>query len=220
MTADGAIKISNAALPRLRTFARVLGSKATLTVAGRSGANLVRSHLRMMNETHPNRMGGRRTNFFSQVSRSVFVEPRGASAVAIAIAHPAIAQKFYGGAITAKRRKYLTIPLIKEAYGKTAQSYEVRAVTQQIKSKRAAIRARGETNAWKLKATGRAGVLFPVRLKSGMLVLAEQTETGIRPVFLLKKRVFQRADPSVLPTEANLTAGIMKSLQDFTDSLV
>lgn len=220
MTNQGSLKISGDAMPRLQLIAKNIGAKATLAVAGRAGANCLRAHFRELNATKPNKLGGRRQNFWSAIGRSVFVQPASDTSVAVSIGHDAIGQKVNGGEIRAKRTKYLTIPLIREAYGKTAQTYEVAAITKQVKSKKASVNARGQWNAQLLKSTGRAGHLFPVRLKSGKLVLAEQAADGIRPVFLLVKRVNQAADPNALPSEQYFTSYVMRELESFANSIL
>ncbi|MBN8245886.1 MAG: hypothetical protein J0L84_00420 [Verrucomicrobia bacterium] len=98
---------------------------ALLAVLGRDAANQYRTHFRMKNRT-PNKLGGKRTNFWRQVADSVQA-PRlenGDQAVVISINHPAIAQKVMGGVIKPKRVKFLTIPVSPEAHGRTARTFE------------------------------------------------------------------------------------------------
>jgi hypothetical protein len=216
------LRIQDSALPQIRTIARKIGGRvAALTIAGRAGMGIVQRHLREKNESNPNKIGGRRTNFWSEVARSVFVGKATANSVTISIGHPAIGIRYHGGTIVPKRVKYLTIPLIPEAYGKTALTYETNVAAHALRSKNPTRRAAGQQMAAALRSGSRSGALFPVRTKAGNLVLAEHTsDGGIKPVFSLVKSVKIKADKTALPSDDVFTAAVMSDLSDYADSVV
>lgn len=67
--------------------------------------------------------GGRR--FWREVARATRVQTVNPSAVSVANWHVAGAQKQYGGVITPKRAKALTIPISPEAEGRRAGEFEM-----------------------------------------------------------------------------------------------
>lgn len=95
-----------------------------LKIAGRALGNLLKTHYREKAQT-PNKLGGERSYFWLQVGRGVNgPEQTGKDTVSVSISHPAILQKIYGGIITAKRAKALTIPVQAQAYGRRASVLE------------------------------------------------------------------------------------------------
>lgn len=118
---------SQGAIARLKTAVEsATRPDAVLKVAGREGANRLRAHFRRLDREKPNKMGARREHFWLQVGRSITQPkvdaPRGR--ITISITDPRFAQKLYGGVIRAKRGRFLTIPVSREAYGRSASVFE------------------------------------------------------------------------------------------------
>jgi hypothetical protein len=164
------VKVMDTASPRLRRIlAQAKNPRQILLAAGRAVANLLRKHYTERNAANPNKLGGKRTNFWLQIKRGVQAPvAKGANAVVVSITHPAIAQKVKGGTITPKRRKFLTIPVRPEAYGRTAATFTAE--------------------------TGSA--LKLVFGKGGPWALA--SEDGLIQ-YILRRKVTQRPDPEALP---------------------
>lgn len=109
--------------PHLRSLLKQAGSNGPLaTVLGRAGANELKKHFRERNKVG-NKLGGKRTNFWSAVGMSVQAPRTLPGRIVIAISHPAIAQKVYGGTITAKKTKNLAIPIDARAHGKSPRVF-------------------------------------------------------------------------------------------------
>jgi hypothetical protein len=109
---------------RLRDIADKLNGPEPWAFAGGEVRNLLKDHYREKNANEPNRLGGRRTNFWDQVGRSVSLPVPIQSGARITISDPRIKQKIQGGTISAKRVKFLTIPVHPEAHGRRASSLE------------------------------------------------------------------------------------------------
>jgi hypothetical protein len=78
--------------------------------------------------------------------------------------------KVTGGTITAKRKKFLTIPIVPEAHGLTAKTY--------------------------------SRTIAPLFVVKGVLAQAdENSQTGIKPVFVLKKSVTHKPWRGALPPD-------------------
>lgn len=155
-------------------------------ILGREAVNQLRRHFQEKDRKEPNQLGGRRQHFWRSVAQSVQV-PRTSSdgqSVTVAVSHPAIAQKVFGGVIRAKRSRYLTIPVQKESYGRTAETFE---------------REMGVK-------------LFFLRPKDGRqqayLVRGLPNEQ-IRIEYILKPSVNQKADPNALPSTATLLNALL-----------
>ncbi len=106
--------------PHLRRLLKEGQSNSALSmVMGRAASNELKKHFREKNKTG-NKLGGKRTNFWGRVAESVSSVPVGGK---IPITHPAIAQKVFGGTITAKNRKNLAIPISPKAHGKSPRVF-------------------------------------------------------------------------------------------------
>ncbi|HTH49632.1 MAG TPA: hypothetical protein VMB21_19115 [Candidatus Limnocylindria bacterium] len=146
--------------------------------------NVLKAHFRAKDQNEPNALGGERTHFWRAVMGTVQspVVAANGRRVSVSINHPAIAQKVKGGRIVAKRGAALTIPIVPEAHGRTAATFE--------------------------RETGRK--LFIVRIGNTKdnpfadAVLAAATGGGIQVEYLLRREVNQRPDPTALPPQAVL----------------
>jgi hypothetical protein len=100
--------------------------RAMMAAVGREGANQLRKHFRQKDKDEPNRLGGRREHFWLKVMRSVQapILSDAGTKVTISITFPPYAQKLFGGIITAKRVKNLSIPQTAEAYGRSPSVFE------------------------------------------------------------------------------------------------
>lgn len=126
-----------------------------------------------------------RTGFYAEAARSVQA-PRleGNDAVSIAINKEGLAQRYFGGVISAKKGRYLTIPAIAQAYGKRAGAFHnLRFVY--FRPDLAALVERLST----LVKRDRKGIFRPIASTLGAVF------------FWLKPSVTQQPDPSVLPTD-------------------
>lgn len=155
---------------------RIQRPRALAAVLGREANNRLRVHFRRKQNAEPNKLGGKRTNFWRAVANSVqspIIAADGLT-IRVGINHPAIAQKYYGGVITAKRAKALTIPVSQEAYGRTAETLEAE---KNIKL-----------------------FVMPREFGSGLLVAA-MADKSIKVHYVLRRSVRQQKDPDALPTK-------------------
>lgn len=108
--------------PDLRRLLKLAQDDSGLrAVMGRAGANVLRKHFRARNAT-PNKLGGKRTNFWSRVAESVHAPRSAGSKIVIPINHNAISLKVFGGTIRPTKWKNLAIPIHPSVHGVTARS--------------------------------------------------------------------------------------------------
>ncbi len=149
--------------------------------------DLLRDHFHQKNAL-PNAMGAAKTNFWNKIAQATQVAAITDDGATIAIADQRVNIHIYGGRIVAKAAGALTIPLIPEARGLFARSYEL--------------------------ATGRD--LFILRsTDENKAFLAESTSTGIRRVYVLKKFVNVEKDPTALPSNDTIQAALFEEASDF-----
>lgn len=147
-----------------------------LYVLAREGNNQLRTHFRQRDQDSPNQLGGERTHFWQQMADSVSSRRGGPGQLILSITDPRFNQKVFGGTIVPKTKKALTIPVIPEAYGRTASVFE----------------------------QGMGVKLFVVVWKggSGVAALCYKTDPSqkfLTVAYLLLRSVRQDADPHALP---------------------
>jgi hypothetical protein len=102
--------------------------------------------------------------------------------IRISINHPAMAQKYFGGPITAKRADALTLPVSAEAHGRTVETLEHELQID----------------------------LFRVPGKAGRGLLAAALENGgIKVHYVLRKTVNQKKDEDALPPRAEMLRALL-----------
>lgn len=155
-----------------------------LQVSGRAVADLLKKWYRRLDREEPNKLGGPRKHFWREVADAV-QKPvvAGDTTVTVAISHPVIAQKIFGGTIRAKRASLLTIPQTPEAYGRTAATYEA------------------ET-----------GLKLVFLRQNDHAILASRAQgQGLTVQYVLVPSVHQEPDPNALPPEQQLEQAALEA---------
>jgi hypothetical protein len=204
-------KIRADATPRIRAAIAKVGEKAILSVAGRAVSQHTRRFYQLKNVQEPNRLGGKRTNFWADVARSVSQPtPKGKNQVEIVVAHPDIAQKVLGGAIVPKLAKMLTIPANPIAHGKRAASFNLSFA---IVDGRMALVSK---DAFRKK--------FKTQKDHGMGVISEiKQDVRISPgdvIFWLVRKAVQKAWPNSLPAQDRLEYVAWKAADDYAGQVL
>jgi hypothetical protein len=159
---------------------------------GREAANQLKTHFRKKDQTDVNKLApGRREHFWRQVMNGVQapVVSTNGHKVTISIVHPAIAQKVFGGDITAKRKRNLAIPLEPDAYGRAPKVFE--------------------------QETGFK--LFFIRQGSNIGLARAVAGGGLQWEYLLTPKVHQQPDKTALPAEGPFEAALLDRAQRMLD---
>lgn len=156
-----------------------------------SGANGVRNklqrHYRKKGLNEPNRLGGKRTNFWADIARSVQAPARKFGDWLVTILDPRIWQKIKGGKIEAKKASALTIPIHKDAHG-------VRAAVLQAE----------------------LGIrLFRIKTKKGDAVLAGEKDGKVTAYYLLKKSINQDPWPGSIPEDFEIIDAFNEGIREY-----
>lgn len=181
-------------------------------IIGRSAVVTVRSHLFRINSGRPNALGGKRTNFYSTAARGTnFTTVADGIILSIGSGLPAgaFSHRVTGGTIRPKTKKYLTIPAVAEAHGKTAGEFDDLVLVFGPSGQPIALaHALFRVTRTKLAA-------LPARLRIGTTKQIGQ-HGGI--VFWLKKSVTHAPDPSVMPEAKEIYADAGKQVASFVQA--
>lgn len=189
------IDIKDNATPAVKRMLESVSGPNVNAVAGRAGVNKIQQHLFALNSSRPNKLGGKRTNFWAQCARSTsfVVVPEGALA---SINQIGFRQRLQGGTISPRNVKFLTIPAIAEAYGKRAKEFNNLRFAI-IGGKPALIEAE------------HSGVRFGKKGVKATLNL------GGKVFYWLVRKATQQPFPGALPTNEELGAAVVKALDSY-----
>ena len=193
-----------------------------LKVGARGVSNYLKKFYREKNGREKNKLSSRRTNFWNTQVGDKVNNPisEGFGKVAVVIASPILPHKVKGGTITAKRAKYLTIPIHPEAYDRSARRFDDLFVIKSKKGNLLLVKPdkpsgsvpRAKFNAKKEAKKKRPNTERPRRENKplGLKVPERETptmqqESGFTPYYLLKKSVTQKPWPNRIPTEQQIT---------------
>lgn len=178
-----------------REILRELENPIPIVKAGAVAATEeVKDHYLKKNAAEPNKLGGKRTNFWSEVSRSV-APPKVLPdlTIRIEITHEAIAQKVHGGRIVPVNKKKLAIPLRPEAHGRGPLTFS--------------------------RKTGQK--LFFIKTKKGKLFLAGKGPSGKTLFFyILLDEVTQKPWPGAMPDLDKVRIEAERAMTDVVNTIL
>lgn len=207
-----ALKVTAEGMKRALARARAISPENIAQVGVRAAATLTRDHLFELDRTRANSMGGKRTHFFADAARSVNAQSVSVSGGTgtLTINAVGLAQRWLGGTIRAGSgtstrsggpTRYLTIPARAEAYGRTAAEYNDLEFQ---------ITERGPALVQTLQS-----VLVRGRRRKGA---PRAVEVGGLVMFWLVRKVTQRPDPTVMPTEEAYGESVRKAVDGYLRS--
>jgi hypothetical protein len=197
MSYSATVTINDTATPevkaRIASFGRPLNS-----VMGRAVVNLWQRNFLKWNQDNPNKLGGTRTNLGAQFAKATQFQIL-ADGFVVTTNHVAARQRLEGGTIKPVTAKMLAIPATPEAYGKRPREFN---------NLRFAIlggfAALVEAAATKIAST-----------KKGFKAVA--SALGNKVFYWLARSVDQKADPTVLPTEAAMIDAALEAAKSTMD---
>ena len=178
------IRVADGITPELNRIAGEIGRpRALLAACGKELEIQLRKHF-AKRDSEPNAMGFPKSHFWrNTVGRNTALTEVSDSRAVVTIASPEFAHKVYGGTITAKRGKALSIPISPEAYKAGSASLFPRPLTMVCRPNRPPLLVEtgliGKSRSWKLH-------------------------------YVLLKSVTQKADPKAWPEQADLERSILE----------
>jgi hypothetical protein len=168
---------------------------------GRAVVQLVQQHFLRLNASRANALGGPRSNFYAQAAQGARYEVL-TDGVLVSVGQAGIRQRLEGGEIVPRNVKYLTIPAIAEAYGKRAREFPNLVIL------------------WR-RIAGQTRPVALVEPEATQPARGVKTDSvGGKIFFWLVKSVTQKPDPTVLPSEREMTDVALAASRDYFDRIL
>lgn len=212
MAASIQIELQDQATPLATRLVAQLAPEQIVKAAAPAVVNKVRRHFFDLNRERPNKLGGKRTNFWNQAARSTNSRVSGSDLV-VSVNHVGVRQRLEGGQIRPTGgRRYLTVPAIAEAHGTRAGEWSNLkfgfAFDRQGNIRPALIEAQS------------TALKFGGKRKDGSRKVTATAREGGGAVFWLLRRVTQRPDPTVIPSPQELREAAVDGVRRYFDLVV
>lgn len=193
-----------------RRVAEGLRRGEMIRAAARGVANETREFYAGLERTRPNKQNWPRQHFWADTRRSVQNPTvKSLDAATVSINKLGLRQRVEGGYIRPKNgRKYLTLPATAEAYGKRAGEFG--------NLRFGFAENRYGNLAPALVDAGQQKVSFGRRRKDGTHAVKPGEDLTHKVFFWLVRKVYQPADPTAFPTEAQLKAAAIRGANEWT----
>ena len=185
------------------TVAGELGGNSVRLIMGRAAQQVVKQHFSDLasdaqHHRTATRLGANRTGFYLDAADKTQDPHLEEGGVSVSVKKRGIAQRLFGGTITPTTKKWLTIPATAEAYGKRAPEIEGLKFV--------------------LFGPGKAALVMP-GAKITQPSTGKTTELQGKVYFWLVKSVTQAADPSVIPTDAEILEPVVSNARSYLERL-
>lgn len=183
------------------------GLKRLAVIGGRAVANRLRDHFLALQQARPNKQGFPRSNFWAAARRSVQnPQPSGAATVTVAINHVGVALRRFGGVVRPRTARMLTLPATAEAYNKRAKEFSnlrfAFALDEDGNRRPALVEAENSP------------VRFGRPRKDGSRRVDRGVTRGGQVFYWLVRQTKHTADPSVLPTDAQMAQAAVAAITE------
>lgn len=204
-----AVKIIDTASAKLRAIADCLTRRKPLNAAlGKRGEVVLRDHF-AERESEPNAKGWPKQHFWSRIRQATAFAGADEDGATVIINDPALAQKVYGGTITPKEGKYLAIPAIAAAAGRSPRSFaNVHVMVRTIGGVRKAVA---------LVENVSTPISFGRPRKDGSRKMTRGETQGGEVAYWLVEKVTQSADPRALPLDREVSDALLDEAQRFIE---
>lgn len=181
------LTITDSALPRVSAVIASLQNAAQLHANMAMGIEYtVLRHIRTKLVSTPNKLGAQSTGFWQKAANSVVARSTAQEAV-VEITHRGVALQYYGGTVTPKNKKALTIPIHPDAHGKWVGDFPQGTI---------------------FRIPGTALLARKV---------GDASSAQIQPLFLLRRSVKVNSNPDVLPTEDEIRTAALDAGKAFVE---
>jgi hypothetical protein len=196
---NATVEISGTATYTLQKLAEGVTNRRPLNAAlGKRGEVELREHFRKRNQ-EPNKKGWPAQNFWERIRTATALSAFDESGATVTINDPAFAGKLADPTITPKEGKYLALPAIAAAYGKSARSFNnLEPMIRWINGSRRAV-ALMERRATDVKTKG---------------------ESGGTVFYWLVESVRAKKDPKALPERDKFEGALVDEAREFVADLI
>jgi hypothetical protein len=203
------VTIKDGATYTLTKIAEGLTNRRPLNAAvGKRGETELREHFRERNQ-EPNKKGWPSQDFWNRIRKSTALTSVDDTGATIVIADPAFAGKTRDHTIKPVEGKYLTIPAIAEAAGRSARTFQnLEPLIRWMNGKRRAV-----------ALVERRATLLRDR-KDGTATEKKGELVGGRVFYWLVESVRQKKDPRALPAKDKMETALRDEARIYVEDLV
>lgn len=193
----------------VRVEGEIRNPKSLNDALGRRLARELQGHFRTRNK-EPNKMGAPKTNFWKDVADATAMTEATAEGATVTIAESRYRIHLFGGTIKPTGgRKFLTIPLVKEARARRVREYEKQTGRKLFRLPNSGVLVeRTDKGADRFLANNSTGV---IRGKTGFRKIGIGGGSKLRAVYALKPSVTFKPDPRALPDTAFLVNALLET---------
>lgn len=201
------IQLFDTATATLLALERGLRGDSLRHALGGSLLNLLQDHLRGLDATRANQLGGVRSHFYGNAAESAHYTVS-AAGVTLSVTEQGFGQRYHGGDIKpGAGKEWLTLPARSEAYGHRAGEFDLEFIP--IRADLALLAAKD----------GNRGKYLSVSPKTGKRTTRGGNIQSGLVMYWLVKEVHQDEDHSVIPTEAQFTEAMQSGTNDWLATL-
>lgn len=167
---------------------------ALLLRGGVAIQKLLKDHMRMLEQTRGKYPSGKRSKHFKP--EDVLSPVVNGESVSVGITTPGITRALHDIIIRPVEAKMLAIPLHADAYGMQPREYNI------------------------VHPKGTKEQIFLIKAKSGNLFLAKNNGKDLVLMYILKDRVYQRQDPTLLPTKEQMQSTFTEAVDEAVKTIL
>ena len=183
--------------------------KAFNDALGRRLARELQGHFRARNK-EPNTMGAPKTNFWKEIADATVMTQATAEGATVSIAESRFRIHLFGGVIRPTGgRKFLTIPLIKEARGLRAREYEKKSGHKLFRLPGSRVLVERDDSGDRSLMSGSTGTIRS--RDGGYRKIGIGAQTKLRVVYALTPTAKIKRDPRALPPTKALVAALLET---------
>lgn len=190
----------------VRIEGEIRNPKSLNDALGRRLARELQGHFRARN-TEPNRLGGVKTNFWKDVADATVMTEATETGATVTIAEAHYRIHLFGGTIKPTGgRKWLTIPLVREAHGRRVREYEKQTGRKlfRLPGRKVLMERTGHGSDSFLAANS----TDTIRGKNGYRKVGIGGGSTLRAVYALAGSARIKQDPRALPTQEQLLSAL------------
>lgn len=201
----------------VRVEGELRNPKALNDALGRRLARELQGHFRARNR-EPNKMGAKKTNFWVDVADATAMTEATANGATVTIAESRYRIHLFGGTIKPTGgRKFLTIPLVKEARALRVREYENKTGKKLFRLPGTGVLVeRTDKGADRFLASNSTGV---IRGKTGFRKIGIGGGSLVRAVYALKTSVTIKKDPRALPPNPALIEALSDTANKWAERI-
>ncbi|MCZ7593118.1 MAG: hypothetical protein M5U15_13715 [Kiritimatiellae bacterium] len=189
------VNITDTLTPHHRRVMSTLSSTRPLMARlGKTAEVIIKNRFEDQNR-RPNKRGWPKKNFWTQVKRSTALNSVSEREATVAISDPRFALQYHGGTVSAKRSRFLAVPLTAAAYaaGSPREGNTPNLFVLKSRSGRGAYLAEAEPFAWR---------------------------GTVRLWYALKRAVNVPRNPDALPPEGDIAAALDREARAYLDAVL